>query len=102
MSEFLLTYWVLGSPNNSYKSLTVVSSDRFPLYNVLNSFWCGGFKMANFVLFFEQQYYFLETVASVALLCFADIAAGVGDGVDNGPNIVAVVFGCDFLSNERV
>ena len=58
--------------------------------------------MMNFVVFFEQQYYFLETVASVAMLGFPDIVAGVGDGVDNGPDAVVVVFGCDFLTIERV
>ena len=36
--------------------------------------------MVNFV-FFEQQYYFLETAARVAVLGFADIIAGVGNGV---------------------
>ena len=57
--------------------------------------------MLNFVVFFEQQYYFPETVASVAVLGFANIVAGVCDGNDNGPGAVAVVFGCDFLSTER-
>ena len=58
--------------------------------------------MMNFVVFFEQQYYFLEIVASVAVLFFEDIVAGVGDGVDNGPDAVVVAFGCDFLTIERV
>ena len=58
--------------------------------------------MMNFVVFFEQQYYFLEIVASVAVLFFPDIVAGVGDGVDNGPDAVIVVFGCDFLTIEGV
>ena len=36
------------------------------------------------------------------MLGFAVIVAGVGDSVDNGPDAVAVVVGCDFLSTERV
>ena len=40
--------------------------------------------MMNFVAFFKQQYYFVETFASVAELGFADFVAGVGNGVDNG------------------
>ena len=58
--------------------------------------------MMIFVVFFKQQYYFFETVASVAVLGFADIVAGVGDGVDSGPDAVVVAFGCDFLTIERV
>ena len=53
------------------------------------------------MLSFKEQFYFLETVASVAVLGFADIVANVVDGVDNGPDALAVV-GCDFLSTERV
>ena len=104
MSEFSLRYWVLRSPNNSYKSLTVVSSDRFPKYNILNIFWCGGLFLRNGELccVFEQQFYFLGTVASDAVLSFVDIVAGVGDGVDNGPDAVIVVTGCDFRSTEKV
>ena len=37
--------------------------------------------MVNFVVFFEQQFYFLETVASAAVHDFVDIVAGVDDGV---------------------
>ena len=59
-------------------------------------------KMENFVVFFEQQYYFLETVTIVSVLGFADIVAGVGDGVDNASDAVAVVVGSNFLSTERV
>ena len=33
---------------------------------------------------------------------FADIVAGIDDGVDNGPDAILVVVGCDFLSTERV
>ena len=58
--------------------------------------------MVNFVVFFEEQFYFLESISSVAVLDFADIVAGVGDGVDNGPDAVAVVVVCDFLPTERV
>ena len=58
--------------------------------------------MLNFVVFFEQQFQFLETAASVAVLGFADIVAGAGEDVDNGPDVVAVVVGCDFLSTEKV
>ena len=58
--------------------------------------------MVNFLVFFEQQFYFRETIASVAVLGFVDIVAGVSDGVDNGPDTVAVVVGCDFLSTEKV
>ena len=47
--------------------------------------------MINFVVFFEQKFNFLETVGSVAVLGFAVIVAGVGNGVDNGPDAVAVV-----------
>ena len=58
------------------------------MYDVLNLFWCGRpkflSKMMNFVAFFKQQYYFVETFASVAELGFADFVAGVGNGVDNG------------------
>ena len=104
MSEFSLRYWVLRSPNNSYKSLTVVSSNRFPMDNVLKLFSCGGLFLQNgeFCCFLEQQYYFLETAASFAALGFEDIVAGVGDGVNNGPDAVSVVVGCDFLSTEKV
>ena len=59
-------------------------------------------EMVNFVVFFEQQFYFLETVASAAVHDFVDIVAGVDDGVDDGLDAVAVVVGCDFLPNERV
>ena len=59
-------------------------------------------EMADFVVFFEQQFYFLETAANTAVLGFADIVAGVGDDVANGPDIVGVAVGCDFLSTERV
>ena len=59
-------------------------------------------EMMNFVVFFEQQYYFLEIVASVTVLFFVDIVAGVGDGVDNGPDAVVVVFGYGFLTIEGV
>ena len=54
--------------------------------------------MVNFVVFFEQQFYFLDTVASVLILDFADVNSGVGNGVDNGPDAVAAVVACDFLS----
>ena len=56
--------------------------------------------MVNFVMFFEQQFYFSENV-SVAVFVFVDIVAGVGGCVDNGPDAIAVV-GCDFISTERV
>ena len=50
--------------------------------------------MVNFIS--EQQFYFLETAASVAVLGFMDIFASVGDGVDNGQLLsqlmLAVVF----------
>ena len=59
-------------------------------------------EMMNFVVLFEQQYYFLEIAASVTVLFFVDVVAGVGDGVDNGPDAVVVVFGCDFLMIEGV
>ena len=59
-------------------------------------------EMVNFVVFFKQQCCFLETVASVDVLGFVYIVAGVGDGGDNGPDAVAVVVGFDFLSTERV
>ena len=36
------------------------------------------------------------------MLGFPDIVAGAGDGADNGPDAVVVVFGCDFLTIERV
>ena len=36
-----------------------------------------------------------------AVFGFADVVAGVGDGVDNGPDAVAVVVGFDFLLIER-
>ena len=49
----------------------------------------------------EQQFYFLETAASVAMLGFMDIVASVGDGVDNGPVAVAVDVGCGFLSTKK-
>ena len=49
--------------------------------------------MVNFAAFFEQQFYPTETVKSVSVLGFADVVAGVGDGVDNGPDAVAVVAG---------
>ena len=45
--------------------------------------------MGNFALFFEQQFFFLDTVVSVVVLGFANI-------------VVAVVVGCNFLSTERV
>ena len=54
-------------------------------------------EMVNFVVFFVQQFYFLETVASVAVIGFADIVAGVDGGVDNNSDPVAVVVDCDFL-----
>ena len=57
-------------------------------------------EMVNF-MFFEQQFYFSENV-SVAVFGFVDIVAGVGGCVDNGPDAIAVVVGCDFLSTERV
>ena len=104
MSQFSLRYWALRIPNNSYKSLAVVSSDRFPLHNVLNLFWCGGLFLQNGELccVFEQQFHFLETVASVDVLGLANIVAGVADGVDNSPDAVVVVADCDFLSTERI
>ena len=58
--------------------------------------------MVNFAVFFEQQFYFLKTIATVAVLDFADIVAGVGVGDDSSPDPVAVVVGYDFLSTERV
>ena len=58
--------------------------------------------MVNFAAFFEEQFYFLETVATVIVLGFADIVACVGDGVDNGPDAFAVFVGCDCLSTGRV
>ena len=57
--------------------------------------------MVNFIVFFEQQFYFFETVASVAVLGFVDVA-GVDDGVDDGLDAAAVAVGCDFLPSERV
>ena len=59
-------------------------------------------EMVNFAAFFEQQFYPTETVKSVSVLGFADAVAGVGDGVDNGPDAVAVVAGWDCLSTERI
>ena len=32
---------------------------------------------------------------------FADVVAGGDDGVDNGPDAVAVIVGFDFLLSER-
>ena len=58
-------------------------------------------KMVNFVVFFEKQFYFLEVVASVAVLSFVDVAS-VDDGVDDGLDAVAVAVGCDSLPSERV
>ena len=57
--------------------------------------------MVSFVVFLEQQFLFLETVASVSGLGFADITAGVDNSVDNSLDAVAVI-GCDFLSTKRV
>ena len=36
------------------------------------------------------------------MLGFLNIAAGVGDGVDNDPDAVAVAVSCDCLSTESV
>ena len=49
--------------------------------------------MVNFVVIFEQRFYFLETVASVTVLGFADIVAGIGDGAGNGriPHFILVM-----------
>ena len=52
--------------------------------------------MVNFVVFFQQQFYFFETVTSVAVLFFADVVAGVSNCVDNGLEVIAVVAGCCF------
>ena len=59
-------------------------------------------KMMNFNVFFEQKFYFLDTTASVAVFGFMDMVIRVGDGIDNGPDAVAVVVDHDFLSTERV
>ena len=50
-------------------------------------------EMVNFVVIFEQRFYFLETVASVTVLGFADIVAGIGDGAGNGriPHFILVM-----------
>ena len=58
--------------------------------------------MVNFVVFFEQQFYVLETIASVDVLGFGNTVAGLGDDVDNGLDVVGVAVGCDFRSIERV
>lgn len=58
--------------------------------------------MVNFNVFFEQKFYFLDTTASVAVVGFVDIVVSVGDGIDNGPDAVAVVADHDFLSTEKV
>ena len=58
--------------------------------------------MVNFNVFFEQKFYFLDTTASVTVVGSVDIAVRVGDGIDNGPDDVAVVVDHDLLSTERV
>ena len=57
-------------------------------------------EIVNSLVFFEQQYYFLETVESIAVLSFADFVAGVGDDDDDGADAVSFVVGCEFLSTE--
>lgn len=52
--------------------------------------------MVNFVVFFQQQFYFFETVASVTVLFFVDVVAGISNCVDNGLEVIAVVVGCRF------
>ena len=73
------------------------------MYTASNLFWRGGlfFQNVSFVVFLEQQFLFLETVASVSGLGFADITAGVDNSVDNSLDAVEIV-GCDFLSTKRV
>ena len=72
--------------------------------------YCIGFVLAWWIVspkwlfllyFLSSKIYFLETVGSVAVLGFADIVAGVGDGFHNGPDAVAAVVGCEFLLNKR-
>ena len=63
-------YWTLRSPNNSYESLTVVSSHRFPMYNISNLFWSGGLFLQNGKLYFlSSNFTFLRMLQ--VLLCLA-------------------------------
>ena len=54
--------------------------------------------MVNFGGFFEQQF-FSRLLQVLLVFGFADVA-GVDDGVDNGPDAVALVGGFDFLLSE--
>ena len=67
MSQFSLRDLVIRSPSNSYKSLTVVSSDKFPMYNVLNLFrcWIAYLKWWTLLCFLSSKFTLLRLLQLV-------------------------------------
>ena len=63
------------SPNNSIKSLSLISSDKFPIYNISNPFWprIVFFGFLNFAHFVGRGSDFFEIAVKVVVFGFVAV-----------------------------
>ena len=75
----------MRSPNNSIKSLSLISSDKFPIYNISNPSWprIVFFGFLNFAHFVGRGSDFFEIAVKVVVFGFFGVVVVVDDDDDD-------------------